>query len=47
MFANVWHMSKWRFSERITVNQGGKYNRSTALGNPQTPPLLICRVGGS
>jgi hypothetical protein len=41
---NVGHMSSGGFSKHLTVNQGRNYNRITALGNPQTPPLLICHV---
>lgn len=39
-----WAYEEWRVSKRVVVNRGRKLNRSTALGNPQTPPLLICRV---
>jgi hypothetical protein len=35
---------EWRFSKLVIINQGRKYNRITAFGNTQTPPLLICRV---
>ena len=44
---NDGHIRSGGFSKRFPINRGRNYNRSTALGNPQNTPLLICRVSSS